>query len=86
MIWKTALTCLASVLAVSIAVDVADAKSKQRKRIATPVTAPWSAPGFQQPARMIEVKPGYWISSYGCVTDDGYGRRLPCDVNDSGGR
>jgi hypothetical protein len=34
---------------------------------------------------MIEVKPGYWISSYGCVTDEGYGRRLPCDITDSGG-
>ncbi|MEA2930562.1 MAG: hypothetical protein QOG38_2990 [Hyphomicrobiales bacterium] len=34
----------------------------------------------QEPARMIEVKPGLYISSYGCVTDEGYGRYLPCDA------
>ena len=44
---------------------------------------PWRANGFvQQPARMIEVKPGYWMSSYGCVIDDGYGRITPCDLTD----
>ena len=86
MIWKTTLMLLASALAVSLAADAADAKSKQRKRIAPPVAAQ-QAPAFhQQPARMIEVQPGLWISSYGCVTDDGYGRRLPCDITDSGGR
>ncbi len=86
MISKTTLMLLASALAVSLAADAADAKSKQRKRIAPPVAAQ-QAPAFhQQPARMIEVKPGYWISSYGCVTDDGYGRRLPCDITDSSAR
>lgn len=35
----------------------------------------------QEPARMIEVKPGLYISSYGCITDEGYGRYLPCDVS-----
>ena len=33
----------------------------------------------QAPARMIEVKPGLYISSYGCITDEGYGRYRPCD-------
>jgi hypothetical protein len=84
MIWKTALLCLAAAVTIALATD-ADAKNKPRKR-ATPV-AVQEAPAFhQQPARMIEVKPGYWISSYGCVTDDGYGRRLPCDITDSGPR
>lgn len=32
----------------------------------------------QEPARMIEIKPGLYISSWGCVTDEGYGRYLPC--------
>ena len=37
--------------------------------------------GFrQEPARMIEVKPGLYISSYGCITDEGYGRYAPCDA------
>jgi hypothetical protein len=34
----------------------------------------------QEPARMIEVKPGLYISSYGCVTDEGNGRYMPCDM------
>jgi hypothetical protein len=85
MIRKTTLLCLTSALAVSLAADAADAKSKQRKRIAQP-SAAQQAPAFhQQPARMIEVQPGVWVSSYGCITDEGYGRRLPCDITDSGG-
>lgn len=85
MIRTTALTLLAAALALSFAAD-ADAKSKSRKRAAKPVaTQSWGAGIHQQPARMIEVKPGYWVSSYGCVTDDGYGRLLPCDITDSGG-
>ena len=30
------------------------------------------------PARMIEVRPGLFVSSYDCVTDDGYGRYRLC--------
>lgn len=30
------------------------------------------------PAHMVEIKPGVWISSYGCVVDDGYGRPRNC--------
>ena len=40
----------------------------------------------QEPARMIEIKPGLYISSYGCVTDEGYGRYLPCDAGRGSGR
>jgi hypothetical protein len=39
----------------------------------------------QEPARMIEIKPGLYISSYGCVTDEGYGRYLPCDAGRGSG-
>jgi hypothetical protein len=47
------------------------------------VADPWRANAFsQQPARMIEVKPGYWISSFGCALDAGYGRFTPCDLTD----
>ena len=75
-------------LAVSLALSltsVADAKQAKRKKQAkpAPVAEPWRANGFvQQPARMIEVKPGYWMSSYGCVMDGGYGRLGPCDLTD----
>ena len=83
MIAKTALTCLAAALAVSFAAD-ADAKSKQRKHAARSAQQ-WSTSGLhQQPARMIEVRPGVWISSYGCITDEGYGRYNSCDITDSG--
>ena len=63
----------------------ADAKSKRQARRAA---APAAAPGFSgtAPARMIEVRPGLWVSSYGCVQDEGYGRYTPCDMNDGLGR
>ena len=35
-------------------------------------------------ARMYEARPGVWISTYDCLTDDGYGRWRRC--SDSGGR
>jgi len=68
----------------------ADAKHRHHhKRVhAPPAYAPlpptglWHAPSAQEPARMIQVRPGVWISSYGCVTDEGYGRISPCDVGD----
>jgi hypothetical protein len=31
-----------------------------------------------EPPRMIEVRPGMWISSYDCITDEGQGRWWPC--------
>jgi hypothetical protein len=30
--------------------------------------------------RMIESKPGLWISNYDCVTDEGYGRYRSCSA------
>jgi hypothetical protein len=30
------------------------------------------------PAHMVEVRPGKWISSYGCVIDEGNGRLRNC--------
>ena len=60
----------------------AEAGTKRHKR-AKPVSAQ-TIPAFQhQPARMIEIRPGYWISNYGCFTDDGYGRIGSCDGRDS---
>ena len=31
--------------------------------------------------RIIESKPGLWISNYDCVTDEGYGRYRSCSAN-----
>jgi hypothetical protein len=40
--------------------------------------APVSLSGPLSSPRMIESKPGLWISSYDCITDDGYGRYRSC--------
>jgi hypothetical protein len=65
---------------------LADAKHKRHVRHADAPHAEqamFGAPGFQHgPARMIEVAPGRFVSSYGCVSDEGYGRRSPCDLTD----
>jgi len=79
---------LSVALAVSIALSltsVADAKQPKRQKHVKPVPAAssWGANGLaHQPAHMIQVGPGYWISSYGCVMDGGYGRLTPCDLTD----
>ena len=78
MMFRFLVLCLAFGLIASS--DPADAGSKRHKRVAkqAPVTAP--QPSFhQQPARMYEVRPGYWISTWGCFTDEGYGRIGSCD-------
>ena len=33
-----------------------------------------------EPPRMIEIRPGWWISTYDCVTDEGQGRWRPCSA------
>jgi hypothetical protein len=73
----TALLALA--VSVSMLADAAEAASKRHKRVASqPVTR--QQPAFrQEPARMIELRPGYWISTWGCFTDEGYGRYSSCD-------
>ena len=81
---------LPAALAVSLLLaltSAADAKhARHHKHHAKPAPAAnWRADEAslrQQPARMIEVKPGYWISSFGCAHDAGYGRLAPCDLTD----
>jgi hypothetical protein len=73
-----AVTSLVTSLAISLASSV-EAKVRH-KRAPAPAADTWNRPAAQQPARMIEVRPGLWISSYGCVTDEGYGRFSPCDL------
>jgi len=38
-----------------------------------------------EPARIIEARPGVFISSYGCITDEGYGRWTYCGQGRGGG-
>jgi hypothetical protein len=68
------------IVAVSIlslaTVDAAYAAGKHRHRAHAPVPVA-QAPSFA-PARMIEIRPGLIISTYDCITDEGYGRYSPC--------
>ena len=85
---RITLAALAAAICVASSATGADAKrAKHHHPGKTAPLQPNAGTNLQGQARMIEVKPGMWISSYGCVTDDGYGRFLPCDVTDgSGGR
>ncbi len=86
------LRLMTSLLTIAIATSFAgsaDAKHRYRHKradappaYALPTHDLWHAPSAQEPARMIQVRPGVWVSSYGCVTDEGYGRISPCDVGD----
>jgi hypothetical protein len=84
----TKLLLIASTAVCLVAASTA-ADAKHRKWHARHAHATYVQPNpfyraRQEPARMIEVKPGLYISSYGCVTDEGYGRYMPCDVSRSG--
>jgi hypothetical protein len=59
----------------------AEAAKKHKRNLERPQASGLRVrPAFQQsPARMIEVRPGQWISSWGCYTDEGYGRIGTCD-------
>jgi hypothetical protein len=35
-----------------------------------------------EPARMIQLSNGRWVSSYGCYMDEGYGRFRECNTPD----
>ena len=76
-----------SVIALA-AVDAAYAGAKQRYHGARHGVryAPHnvvSASSFDPP-RMYEARPGVWISTWDCITDEGYGRWRPCSAG--GGR
>jgi hypothetical protein len=77
-----------SVLVLAI-IDASLASAKQRHRGAHHAVrhAPVSvAPASSfEPARMIQVRPGVWISTYDCITDDGYGRWRPCSSTSRSG-
>jgi len=76
---------LAAAVAMSALADTADAAKKRQKRSVQPSQHSYVGPPKayrQEPARMIEIAPGKWISSWGCFTDEGYGRYGSCDVRE----
>jgi hypothetical protein len=73
---------IAAVAALATTATAASAASKHHPRYARharapAAVAPASSSGFA-PAHMIEARPGVVISSYGCITDEGYGRWTYC--------
>ena len=80
------LCVVAALTAIVVGITPTLAGSKRhRNHVKPPVYAPESgySPGGSsfEPPRMIEARPGVWISSYDCITDDGYGRWLPCSAS-----
>ena len=81
------LRSLAVILGAAVALMFATSAdaAKKRKRVVQPrlvVQPHYVGPPKtyrQEPARMIEIAPGKWISSWGCFTDEGYGRYGSCD-------
>jgi len=71
---RWSLVALSALLMMSITgLSIAHDRHKPRHPPAT--SAPGGAFG---PARMVEVRPGIFVSSYDCVIDEGYGRYRLC--------
>ena len=66
-------------LAIAFTAHPAEAASKRHKRAMNEAPVAGTPAFRQEPPRMYEVRPGYWISTWGCFTDDGYGRISSCD-------
>jgi hypothetical protein len=79
--WRKQMKCHWRIVAVSVlslaTIDAGYAAEKHRTRAAHAPVPVARAPSFA-PARMIEIRPGLFISSYDCITDEGYGRYSPC--------
>ena len=83
MALKTLSVLLALAVSISVCGSPADAASKRHQRGAKQAPATGTQPTFrQEPARMYEVRPGHWISTWGCYTDEGYGRIGSCDMRE----
>jgi hypothetical protein len=78
---RYALAIAAAVALVTVTTSVSAASkhhpryARHPRAAATVEPAPYSS---FAPARIIEARPGVFISSYGCITDEGYGRWLYC--------
>jgi len=66
-------------LAIAFTAHPAEAASKRHKRAMNEAPVAGTPAFRQEPPRMYEVRPGYWISTWGCFTDEGYGRIGSCD-------
>lgn len=83
MIVRTLVAALAIASIVITAAAAEPAKVKRKRVIHAQPTALWPGASSMAPARMIEVRPGYWVSSYGCVFEDAQGRLLDCQTTNN---
>jgi hypothetical protein len=76
----TLFTVTAMTTALALAASAAAAAPKKHhyaRHARAAAVAPVPQTGFG-PARMYEARPGVFISSYGCIQDEGYGRWTYC--------
>jgi hypothetical protein len=78
---------LAATLA--LAAPTASASSKHHRYVhphppAVARNVPGAGPSFAPP-QIFEARPGVFISTYGCITDEGYGRWTYCGQGRGGG-
>ena len=76
------LKVLIPLVAIALVAHPAEAAKKRKHLAKHAPSAAQTGLRYDGP-RMIEIRPGYWISNWGCYTDDGYGRIGPCDGRDS---
>ena len=72
---------IAVTAALVLTASAAVAAKKHHPRYARHPYAAAVAPALDSsfaPAHMVEARPGVWISSYGCIQDEGYGRYTYC--------
>jgi hypothetical protein len=74
---KTHWPLVAATVLALVTADSALAKH-YRHRARPPVPAAAGVQSSFAPPRIIQVRPGVFISSYDCITDEGYGRWRPC--------
>ena len=68
-------------VALALTASAAVAAKKHHPRYARHPYAATAAPSTDSsfaPPRIIEARPGVFISSYGCIQDEGYGRWTYC--------
>jgi hypothetical protein len=75
----------------ALSMSAALAGTRHRARhdhVATRIVLPPSGHVAGHPTQpsMYEARPGWWISSYDCVSDEGQGRFLPCSSLGAGRR
>jgi hypothetical protein len=85
--WPMLAVSILSVAAVTVA--PAAAKRHHPRNTYPPARAqvypdPIQGPNSWDQPHMIQVRPGLWISSWDCITDEGQGRWKPCSTGPGG--